>query len=162
MSFTDKLYNQYYNSAHIADMGGYGLSGGSHNGKGLSGGDAKLLDYKNQLMNAVMQTGGKLTALLDKAYGDGLSGGKMSGGNRFNYNVGRKDYPHSFPMPGYYLGESQDAQWGDGLSGSTKKRKSKSSAGRMSASQNPWIKKLKEYQKKHGVSYKEAMIACKK
>lgn len=80
-------------------------------------------------------------------------------------------YPGSFPMPGFYPGiQSGDMThmgMGDGLSGGTshkqKHRKSPSrvSAGKKAASENPWLKKVAAYRKKHSVSQRDAMIALK-
>jgi hypothetical protein len=174
-----KLYNQYYKSAHIADMGGYGLSGGNRDyiyaGEALSGGrrlrrmnrKGGCANYPERVMEEIKMTGGT-----------GLSGGRHMG--KWKYPDEFVSYPHSFPMPGYNLGQVQGmgvyeagmlsggTEYGEGLSGTYggRRRRQKSmdkvQAGRKAAEDNPWIKAVKAYMRKTGKSYKESLIALKR
>lgn len=211
MSLEQRLINQYRKDANIADMGGYGLSGGNDN---------VLDEYQHQLMNTLNTSiprsgplgsglashGGRkrgrprgsknksskskggffpgaamlapaAIALISKLIsGKGLSGGEMSMLSRIAPNdiangikleqkgspsIGYPSkYPGSFPMPGFFPGPQESYGQGypvsgQGLSGGRKARASRG------PSSNPWLKRVADYRKSHGVSQKEAMIALK-
>jgi hypothetical protein len=181
MSFEQRLYDTYKKGAMIADMGGYGLSGGMEmSSQGLSPNTTD--NYEMMIKNAVGS----------HAYGNGLSGGRKrkprkarksmmgmgpSGGS---FRMSEKNpygpggmYPHSFPTPGFFPGNLSELKHnmsmgmgpsGGGLSGGRRRMKNpaKVQAGIESASKNSWLMKVKKYRQEHpGVSQKQAFVALK-
>lgn len=155
-----RLKEHYASNAYVADMKGYGLSGGMR-----SGGRVRNMQP--------LGTREMMPSDMDRYEGYGLSGGD---GNYYDnvMNAVRMVDKSSFPMPGYRLGQVQgqglsggmysggcpmcgSAFSGGGLSGGRQKNQRRVEAGKSSA----WLTRVKNYSVSNNVSMKDAMKALK-
>ena len=126
---------------------GLGKEGGAVSGGAVSGG-------RMHRKRGGIQTGGIQTGGLARAVGSGM--GELEGSGFFDDVLDKISSVASTVKKGVDIGKDLGL-----LKGKGRKRAGASTGGAVSGGASPWIQHIKAYQKKHGVSYKEAMKKAK-
>jgi hypothetical protein len=165
MTFDSKLKHYYQQAAHVADMGGYGLSGGV----GVSGGKRRRAPAKKRTKKGGAHTTYGPGGMYPHSFPmPGFYPGPLAGdgaGDQRLLSMEIKNALNKSMVPPYGSGYNPMFEnEGCGLSGGRRMARAKNprrvAAGLSGGSVNPWLSAIAEYRRTHpNVSQKNAMIA---